>query len=107
VACDVLQQDVSRSYHANGVCHSRPEVAVIFGSLPLACMGEGLARVAGGEPVDGCDLGPVGVLHVPVVGHVRPVVGEDRRGVLVVLDVPGVLHLAEGELQAEVEAAVA
>jgi hypothetical protein len=64
-------------------------VSGVIGSLSLACVGERLARVAGGEDVDGLDLRPVGRLHVAVARHVGPVVGEDARGCVVVLDVPG------------------
>jgi hypothetical protein len=99
VACDVLQQDVSRSYQANSVPDAGPEVSLIVCSCSLACVAERLARIPRREPVHGLDLRPVGVLHVAVVGDAGEAVREDRGRVLVVLDVPGVLDRADGEFQ--------
>ena len=98
VSCDVLQQHVSGSNSANSVPDARPEVSGIIFALSEAGKAERLAGVSGGEPVDRLNSGPIGVLHVPIVGNLGPVVGEDRAGVLVVLDMPGVLNGSKGEL---------
>jgi len=80
VSGDVLQDDESRSQRANGIGHEGPEVPLIFGSLPLACVRERLAGVAAGEDVDGGNVGPVQGGDVAEVRYAGMVRGEDLAG---------------------------
>jgi hypothetical protein len=106
VSGDVLKQDMSGAQGRDRGDYVGPEVPRVIGPASLSCVGERLARVAGRDPVDRLDLGPVGRLHVAVVRDIGVAVGEDRRGVLVVLDVPGGADVAaEGEGEAHLEAA--
>jgi hypothetical protein len=75
-------------------------------ALALAGVTQVLAGESGGEDVDGLDGGPVGGGDVVVVGDVGPVVGEDQRGVAVVLAEPGGFGVEDGG-DGELEAAVA
>jgi len=63
-------------------------VAWVIDTLPFACRGERLARVAGREPVDRLNLRPVDGGQVAEVRHTRETLGEDQGGVRVDLRLP-------------------
>jgi hypothetical protein len=80
-------------------------VSVIVRSLPLAGVGEGLARVPSGQHVDRLHLGPVDDGQVAEVGDAGEPDLADLGGVLVDLGQPDGLG-AEECVDGQVEAAV-
>ena len=106
VVGDVLEGDQWRLESPDGVGDERPDVSVVAGPVPLSCDAEWLARITGGEDVDGFDLPPVDGGDVAEVGDGRVVVGEDRGGAGVAVGHPCQLA-AEDVLYGTVEAAVA
>jgi hypothetical protein len=118
-AADILDHHQLGSEFFDGPGHVQPQAgAGAFGEARAeAGQADVLARESGGEDVDGFDLVEVDGGEVAVVGDLGPVVGEDLRGVLVlvlaaflvrglVLGVPGD-GAAEHGLDGHVESAVA
>jgi hypothetical protein len=82
---DVLQEDEPRSKYANGFGDVSPDARLLaIDSLPVACVGDVLAREARADDVDLADeFGPVEGGDVPEVGDVGVVVRKDLGGVAV------------------------
>ena len=78
VASDVLEDAQARTQDGDRLSDVRPQVPLVVRPCSLASVAERLARIAAGEHVDRLDLRPVHGRDVAEVGHVRPVVGEDR-----------------------------
>lgn len=102
----VLRNDQGGAQTRDGIGDVGPEVSFIVGAFPISGMREGLAGIAAGEDVHRLHGRPVHGGDVAVVGDVGPVVGKDRRRVLVELDVPRDARAVVGG-DGDVEAAVA
>lgn len=97
----VLQQDIAGSKVPNEAGHRRPEPARVVLREPLAGEGDGLAGESGSDEIDSrSSLSEKS--HIPEVGHVRPVSGEDAAGEGVDLGEP-LGSEASGALEAEVD----
>lgn len=77
MALDVLEHGQAWPQDRHSLDHVGPEVAGVVGAETLAGVAKWLARIPATDDVHGFDGGPVHGGHVPQVGHVRPVVGED------------------------------
>jgi len=100
-AADILNHHQSGLEGFNGSCDVQPQTGPGPGGYPGLKTGQAdvLAGESGAQDVDRLDLVPVDGGDVAVVGDVGPVVGEDLRGVLVL--VVGVVLAVPGDGSAE------
>lgn len=88
VVGNVFDEHPSGVDRSDGSSNSRPQPSFIVGSFLQPGDGFALARVSGGDRVDGFNLRPVGRCDVADVAHVGPSCGQNPGRVRVDLGLP-------------------